>query len=233
VPRVVPCLERHAGRRLRSCLLGGTGLAGVSLRAAVPAPPTWRDRLGGLPYLPAAIAHRPHVLRGHGPDLVRSEKRTKPGRAGSWDQTCRSAHRRTTDASRCRCSRPCSKRCVRALEAGFRKLSGSTLGRDRAAQKEIRESLKPEVRKLAVEHADDRATYLRATFALYSEHGVNPLSPRVLAWLILPPVLIHMIPVWLSPLRQSIPHRLAGIVVVVDRPGEELQPPALAVADET
>ncbi len=48
----------------------------------------------------------------------------------------------------------------------------------------------------------------------YRDHKVNPFASCL--WPMLSGVFVRMLPAFLSPLRQSLPDRVAGIVAVVD-----------------
>jgi hypothetical protein len=85
-----------------------------------------------------------------------------------------------------------------------------------AKKKAAREALKPELTELAREHAEDPSGYLKAAAALYHAEGVIEL--RTCLWPILVFTGTTLLPIWLTPRRQSLPDLAAGIVVVVDRP---------------
>jgi hypothetical protein len=84
-----------------------------------------------------------------------------------------------------------------------------------AETKVAREALKPELAELAREYADDPRGYLKATAVLYHAEGVIEL--RTCLWPILVLTGTTLLPVWLTPWRQSLPDLAAGIVLVVDR----------------
>jgi hypothetical protein len=84
-----------------------------------------------------------------------------------------------------------------------------------AAEKNAaREALKPELIELAREHAEDPREYLKAAAALYHAEGVIEL--RTCLWPILVFTGTTLLPIWLTPRRQSLPDLAAGIVIVVD-----------------
>jgi hypothetical protein len=75
------------------------------------------------------------------------------------------------------------------------------------------EALKPELAEVRRVHADDREAQKRALKEFYKRNRVNPAASCA------PPLLgvaVMQAPVLWSPLRQTIPERLAGIVVVQD-----------------
>ena len=74
--------------------------------------------------------------------------------------------------------------------------------------------IRPELDELERVHADDPVARQEATMRLYEDHKVNP-SASCLATL-LSIFVFRTLPVLLSPLRQSLPDRVAGIVVVLD-----------------
>jgi hypothetical protein len=78
------------------------------------------------------------------------------------------------------------------------------------------EALQSELRELQRQHAGDAEALNQATMEFHRERGVNPFRscfvPILLGWA------INIVPVLLSPLRQTLPDRAAGIVVVVDQP---------------
>lgn len=76
--------------------------------------------------------------------------------------------------------------------------------------------LQPQIRDLERQHAGDKAALERAMMDFYREQKFNPLSPLVRS--ALPSLAVGIIPVLLSPRRQSIPDLLAGVVVVTDSP---------------
>jgi membrane protein insertase Oxa1/YidC/SpoIIIJ len=78
------------------------------------------------------------------------------------------------------------------------------------------QALQPELKELQRAHRDDKAAQQEALMRFYREHNVNPLSSC------LPTLVISVIAPWvpalLSPWRQNLPDRLAGIIWVVDNP---------------
>lgn len=96
--------------------------------------------------------------------------------------------------------------------------SGAVLGPlvSRATRRysEQMEALEPELKRLQRAHSDDKAAQQKALMRFYQEHKVNPLRSC------LPPLVISVcaqrLPVLLSPRRQNLPDRLAGIVWVVE-----------------
>lgn len=83
-----------------------------------------------------------------------------------------------------------------------------------AETKAAREALKPELTELAREYAEDPRGHLKAAAALYHAEGVIEL--RTCLWPILVFTGTTLLPVWITPARQSLPDLAAGIVVVVD-----------------
>jgi uncharacterized RDD family membrane protein YckC len=80
--------------------------------------------------------------------------------------------------------------------------------------------LKPQVLDLQRQHAGDKAALEQAMVKLYREQGFNPLTP--MAWSILPIFASEIIPVLVTPRRQTIPDLAAGVVVVTDsRTGDD------------
>jgi hypothetical protein len=77
------------------------------------------------------------------------------------------------------------------------------------------EEIQPALPESQRVHADDPEALQEATSKLYRDLNVNPsascLWPPMLAV-----VFVRMLPVFLSPLRQSLPDRVAGIVAVLD-----------------
>lgn len=75
------------------------------------------------------------------------------------------------------------------------------------------EALRPELAQIRRENADDPEAQRRASKEFYKRHRVSPAASCA------PPVLgatVIQAPVLWSPLHQTIPERLAGIVVVQD-----------------
>ncbi len=72
--------------------------------------------------------------------------------------------------------------------------------------------LQPRLDELRRVHADDPDALDQATMKLYREQKINPL--RSCWWAILFGAGARTIPLLRSPLRQSLPDRVAGIVVV-------------------
>jgi hypothetical protein len=75
-------------------------------------------------------------------------------------------------------------------------------------------ALQPRLKQIQREHSDDAEARQEALMRFYKEHNVNPLAsclPTLVIGFAAP-----LVPALLSPLRQTIPHRLAGIVWVVE-----------------
>jgi hypothetical protein len=92
------------------------------------------------------------------------------------------------------------------------KLVGERLTKSSEAR---RKELEPEIARLQREHADDSAAQQRALMAFYREHNVNPLTPLILR--AGATITFLYLPSFLTPLRQSLPDLLAGIVTVADQ----------------
>jgi hypothetical protein len=98
------------------------------------------------------------------------------------------------------------------------KASGAVLGplasRGTKRYSEQMQALQPELKRLQRAHSDDKAALQEALMRLYQEHNVRPLRSC------LPPLVISVcaqrLPMLLSPRRQNLPDRLAGIVWVVE-----------------
>jgi hypothetical protein len=95
----------------------------------------------------------------------------------------------------------------------LQELSVSAIGRASARSSAAVDAVRPQIRALQSELADDPAARDEAMTNLYRENNINMFSPC--GWGFLSLVLVHAVPVWLSPLHQSIPDRVAGIVAVV------------------
>jgi uncharacterized RDD family membrane protein YckC len=76
--------------------------------------------------------------------------------------------------------------------------------------------LRPERRELEREHAGDPAALQDALMDMYREGRINLLAP--MGWLALSIAAVDVLPLLTSSSHQSLPDRLAGIVVVVDEP---------------
>jgi hypothetical protein len=96
--------------------------------------------------------------------------------------------------------------------------SGAVLGplasRGTKRYSEQMQALQPELKRLQRAHSDDKKAQQEALMRFYKEHKVSPLRSC------LPPLVISVaaqrLPVLLSPRRQNLPDRLAGIVWVVE-----------------
>jgi hypothetical protein len=82
--------------------------------------------------------------------------------------------------------------------------------RARSRMDEIQSAL----RELQRAHADDPEALLAATTKLYRDHDVNPFASCL--WPMLIVAFVRTLPVFLSPLRQGLPDRVAGIVTVLE-----------------
>ncbi len=76
------------------------------------------------------------------------------------------------------------------------------------------EELRPALRELQRAHAGEPEALQEATMKFYRDHKVNPFASCL--WPMLSGVFVRMLPAFLSPLRQSLPDRVAGIVAVLD-----------------
>jgi hypothetical protein len=76
------------------------------------------------------------------------------------------------------------------------------------------QEFRPALRELQRVHADNPEALQEATSRFYRDHRVNPLASCL--WPLLSGVVVRMLPFLLSPLRQSLPDRVARIVVVLD-----------------
>jgi uncharacterized RDD family membrane protein YckC len=76
--------------------------------------------------------------------------------------------------------------------------------------------LEPELRELEHQHMGDQAAQDQAAIDRFSDQHINLLTPWVRVGL--SALAFAILPVLLSPRRQSLPDLLAGVVVVVDSP---------------
>jgi membrane protein insertase Oxa1/YidC/SpoIIIJ len=76
------------------------------------------------------------------------------------------------------------------------------------------QALQAELKELRRAHSDDKTAQQETLMQFYEEHKVNPLGsclPMLMISFVVPGV-----PALLSPRRQNLPDRLAGIVWVVE-----------------
>jgi len=95
----------------------------------------------------------------------------------------------------------------RATSAGL----GPLVKRASARSTERMRALQPEIKELQRAHADDKAAQQQALMRFYREHDVSPFrscAPTLLT------LVTPSLAVLLSPHRQSLPDRLAGIIWV-------------------
>jgi 60Kd inner membrane protein/RDD family len=76
------------------------------------------------------------------------------------------------------------------------------------------QTLQPELKQIQREHDDDMEARQEALQRFYTEHKVNPLASCLPTFVI--GLIVPWVPALLSPLRQTIPHRLAGIIWIVE-----------------
>jgi len=98
--------------------------------------------------------------------------------------------------------------------AASRELRYEAIGAVTASPSLRLRELQPRLRELERRHADDKAEAARAMKDLLRAEGLRPF--RSWAWTGLCHFAAIVLPVLLSPRRQSIPDRLAGVVVVAD-----------------
>lgn len=100
------------------------------------------------------------------------------------------------------------------VSRGYVLATGWILGPSTKRSQSRMEEIRPALSELQRLHANDPEALLKATSKLYREHKVNPFASCL--WPMLFAVVVRLLPAFLSPLRQSLPDRVAGIVVVID-----------------
>jgi uncharacterized RDD family membrane protein YckC len=101
-----------------------------------------------------------------------------------------------------------------AVSAAERALSRPLLRRAWRRSSERTAELQPRIDELKRAHADDSVALQRALMELYKDEKLNPLAPCL--WGLAGTSVLRLLALW-SPRRQTLPDRLAGLVVVVDR----------------
>ena len=85
----------------------------------------------------------------------------------------------------------------------------------RSRSKRMNPEFQAELRELKRLHADDPKALEEAMARLYRDHNFNPCTSCL--WPVLIITAARAFPMFLSPLRQGLPDRVAGIVTVVDQ----------------
>jgi hypothetical protein len=121
-----------------------------------------------------------------------------------------------------RTGRPPSRKQM-AVRAGTRQLWFALCGRLAPAPNQpippARESHEAAVNAARRQHANDRAALQRALMQIYQENKIEPVSASFKPLLTrLPLILAIDLPAFWSPLRQSLPDKLAGTAIVLARP---------------
>jgi hypothetical protein len=79
------------------------------------------------------------------------------------------------------------------------------------------EELRSQLEEAQREHSEDQAALQRAVRGIYEEHRVErPFRPVLLRLARRLPLLLALAQAFWSPLKQSLPDKLAGTAVVVD-----------------